>query len=83
MTGAKTSTAPRPHCRICSSMQTTAAYNSPTSSVAGFGMTSTSVSFPIGAVMLLQAGSKHIRFKPRPLEGTDGDVREYDLKNAR
>ena len=28
-------------------------------------------SFPIGAVMLLQTGGEYIRFKPRPLAGTD------------
>jgi hypothetical protein len=31
---------------------------------------SVSVSFPIGAVMLLETGGEHIRFKPRPLSGT-------------
>ena len=34
-------------------------------------LASVSVSFPIGAVMLLQIGGEHIRFKPRPLAGTD------------
>ena len=34
-------------------------------------LASVSVSFPIGAVMLLQTGGAHIRFKPRPLAGTD------------
>ena len=34
-------------------------------------LASVSVSFPIGAVMLLQTGGEHIRFKPRPLAGTD------------
>ncbi|MFC1572414.1 DUF262 domain-containing protein [Candidatus Eisenbacteria bacterium] len=33
-------------------------------------LASVSVSFPIGAVMLLQTGGEHIRFKPRPLTGT-------------
>lgn len=33
-------------------------------------LASVSVSFPIGAVMLLQTGGDHIRFKPRPLAGT-------------
>jgi uncharacterized protein with ParB-like and HNH nuclease domain len=31
---------------------------------------SVSVSFPIGAVMLLETGGQHVRFKPRPLSGT-------------
>ena len=34
-------------------------------------LASVSASFPIGAVMLLQTGGDHIRFKPRPLAGTD------------
>ncbi len=34
-------------------------------------LASVSVSFPIGAVMLLQIGGEHIRFKPRMLAGTD------------
>lgn len=34
-------------------------------------LASVSVSFPIGAVMLLQTGGEHVRFKPRPLAGTD------------
>ena len=34
-------------------------------------LASVSASFPIGAVMLLQTGGEHIRFKPRPLAGTD------------
>lgn len=33
-------------------------------------LASVSVSFPIGAVMLLQTGGEHVRFKPRPLAGT-------------
>lgn len=33
-------------------------------------LASVSVSFPIGAIMLLQTGSDQIRFKPRPLAGT-------------
>jgi len=33
-------------------------------------LASVSVSFPIGAVMLLQTGGENIRFKPRPLAGT-------------
>ncbi len=39
-------------------------------------LASVSVSFPIGAVMLLQTGGEHIRFKPRPLAGTDTSLRE-------
>lgn len=38
-------------------------------------LASVSVSFPIGAVMLLQTGGEHIRFKPRPLAGTDKRLR--------
>lgn len=34
-------------------------------------LASVSVSFPIGAVMLLQTGSGHVRFKPKPLTGTN------------
>jgi hypothetical protein len=37
---------------------------------------SISVSFPIGAVMLLETGGAHVRFKPRPLSGTDPRLRE-------
>lgn len=33
-------------------------------------LASVSVSFPIGAIMLLQTGGDQIRFKPRPLAGT-------------
>jgi len=33
-------------------------------------LASVSASFPIGAVMLLETGGEHIRFKPRPLAGT-------------
>lgn len=36
---------------------------------------SVSVSFPIGAVMLLETGGQHVRFKPRPLAGTDERLR--------
>jgi len=35
-------------------------------------LASVSVTFPIGAVMLLETGGDHVRFKPRPLAGTDG-----------
>ncbi len=38
-------------------------------------LASVSVSFPIGAVMLLQTGGENIRFKPRPLTGTDPRLR--------
>lgn len=37
---------------------------------------SVSVSFPIGAVMLLQTGGEHVRFKPRPLAGSPPRPRE-------
>jgi len=33
-------------------------------------LASVSVSFPIGAIMLLETGGQHVRFKPRPLAGT-------------
>ncbi|MGH8226521.1 MAG: GmrSD restriction endonuclease domain-containing protein [Steroidobacteraceae bacterium] len=39
-------------------------------------LASVSVSFPIGAVMLLETGGEHIRFKPRPLAGTHARLRE-------
>lgn len=39
-------------------------------------LASVSVSFPIGAVMLLETGGQHVRFKPRPLAGTDERLRE-------
>ena len=38
-------------------------------------LASVSRSFPIGAVMLLQTGGEHIRFKPRPLSGIDEGLR--------
>ena len=38
-------------------------------------LASVSVSFPIGAVMLLETGGQHIRFKPRPLTGTHEQLR--------
>jgi hypothetical protein len=34
-------------------------------------LASISVSFPNGAVMLLQIGGENVRFKPRPLAGTN------------
>src|SRR5947209_8351189 len=33
-------------------------------------LASISVSFPIGAVMLLETGGQNVRFKPRPIAGT-------------
>ncbi len=39
-------------------------------------LASVSVSFPIGAVMLLETGGEHVRFKPRPLAGTRPGLRE-------
>jgi hypothetical protein len=39
-------------------------------------LASVSVSFPIGAVMLLQTGGEHVRFKPRPLAGTHERLRD-------
>lgn len=39
-------------------------------------LASVSVSFPIGAIMLLETGGPHVRFKPRPLAGTREEVRE-------
>lgn len=41
-------------------------------------LASVSVSFPIGAVMLLQTGGEHIRFKPRPLAGSPARVRDVE-----
>ena len=38
-------------------------------------LASVSVSFPIGAVMLLETGGQHVRFKPRPLAGTHDRLR--------
>jgi hypothetical protein len=38
-------------------------------------LASVSVSFPIGAIMLLETGGEHVRFKPRPLSGTDERLR--------
>ncbi len=39
-------------------------------------LASVSVSFPIGAVMLLETGGAHVRFKPRRLAGTHERVRD-------
>ncbi len=41
-------------------------------------LASLSVSFPIGAVMTLETGGESVRFKPRPIEGTDADLREIE-----
>lgn len=41
-------------------------------------LASVSMSFPIGAVMLLQTGGQQIRFKPRPLAGTNFPPRAPD-----
>lgn len=38
-------------------------------------LASVSVSFPIGAIMLLETGGQHVRFKPRPLAGTHESLR--------
>jgi hypothetical protein len=39
-------------------------------------LASVSVSFPIGAVMLLETGGAHVRFKPRRLTGTHERIRD-------
>jgi hypothetical protein len=41
-------------------------------------LASLSVSFPIGAVMLLEAGGEDVRFKPRPVEGSDDALRKIE-----
>jgi uncharacterized protein with ParB-like and HNH nuclease domain len=38
-------------------------------------LASVSVSFPIGAVMLLETGGEGVKFKPRPVEGTDESLK--------
>ena len=38
-------------------------------------LASVSVSFPIGAIMLLETGGEHVRFKPHPLAGTQDRLR--------
>lgn len=38
-------------------------------------LASVSVSFPIGAVMLLETGGEGVRFKPRPVEGTADELK--------
>ncbi|MBI4305682.1 MAG: DUF262 domain-containing protein [Chloroflexi bacterium] len=39
-------------------------------------LASVSVSFPIGAVMLLETGGQHVRFKPRPIAGAPDRLAE-------
>ncbi|MDE2726150.1 MAG: DUF262 domain-containing protein [Gemmatimonadota bacterium] len=39
---------------------------------------SVSLSFPIGAVMTLSNGGQDVRFKPRPIEGTDASVEQVE-----
>ena len=39
---------------------------------------SVSQAFPIGAVMTLETGGQDVRFKPRPIEGTNERLREVD-----
>lgn len=41
-------------------------------------LASVSVGFPIGAVMLLETGDPGLRFKPRPIEGTDPSLQEIE-----
>lgn len=41
-------------------------------------LASLSVSFPIGAVMTLETGGEGVRFKPRPVEGTDSALRDVE-----
>ena len=41
-------------------------------------LASVSVSFPIGAVMLLETDGEGVRFKPRPVEGTRDDLTSID-----
>ena len=41
-------------------------------------LASLSASFPIGAIMTLETGSKDVRFKPRPVQGADPAVAEVD-----
>lgn len=46
-------------------------------------LASVSVSFPIGAVMLLETGGEHVRFKPRPLQGTHARLRDIAPERTR
>ena len=39
---------------------------------------SVSLSFPIGTVMILETGGKHVNFKARPIEGTDSKLRKVN-----
>lgn len=39
---------------------------------------SISMSFPIGALMLLETGGEGVRFKPRPVEGTNTSLKEIN-----
>ena len=39
-------------------------------------LASISLAFPIGAVMTLENGGEDVRFKPRPIEGTDSSISE-------
>ncbi len=41
-------------------------------------LASVSVSFPIGAIMLLQTGGENVRFKPRPLAGTPDSLERVE-----
>ncbi|MBZ0270327.1 DUF262 domain-containing protein, partial [bacterium] len=41
-------------------------------------LASISVSFPIGAVMLLETGGEGVRFQPRPVEGSAEALRDVD-----
>ena len=41
-------------------------------------LASVSVSFPIGAVMLLESGGEHVRFKPRLVAGADASLRDIE-----
>ena len=42
-------------------------------------LASVSMTFPVGAVMTLETGGKGIRFKPRPIEGTEIEDVEPDI----
>lgn len=41
-------------------------------------LASVSVSFPIGAVMLLESGGENVRFKPRLVTGADVSLRDIE-----
>ena len=80
------STAQNVQWKRCSRMQVRERCSFPTFSAAGFGTTthikdliaSVSLSFPIGAVMTLEAGGEDVRFKTRPIEGAEPSVAEKD-----